>query len=262
MDTFDLSTLIAYATVALGGISAVLLVTRPLMALSHRFRDWAAESQGDADDRAARVFVRFAESLHGSLVKLQTFLLAIVGGVPSQSDAKPRARRNSSGRGGTALLVLLVVLPLAASSSACGATQIERARTVLSVSGRRVVAAEAVFEPRFEAAGERARAESATWEEYAAAMEPWFRGATSIRLTAAALRLAESQVDAIEAGQAGDVMGVVACVTTSLVQLLDALAAVVDVPDELVLAIHGVSAFAGECSPPAQPTIAVAGGES
>jgi hypothetical protein len=140
--------------------------------------------------------------------------------------------------------------------SGCGSTQMGRARAALSVSGQTVVGVERVFRPHYEAAAERAREESGPYAEYAEAMRRWFAAATAVEHAASSLELAEASLDAIERGAEGDVGGVLACVSVSLVQLLDALAPVIRVPSELVAAIRFVGNVAGDrCTPIERPEV-------
>jgi hypothetical protein len=158
-----------------------------------------------------------------------------------------RFRRLAS-RGEVALLTMLPTFVLLAG---CG-TDLSRGRTVLSVAGQTLVAVEQEFAPRFEAAGEHARATAGTYEAYAESMRRWFAAATAIELTATSLRVAETSLDAIEHGAAGDVRAVLACVAERLVDVLDALSSLIEIPPTLVTTIRVVRDLAGAACIPAE----------
>jgi hypothetical protein len=146
---------------------------------------------------------------------------------------------------------LLTLLPTFVLLASCG-TDLSRGRTVLSVAGQTLVAVEREFAPRYEAAGEHARATASTYDAYGESMRRWFAAATAIELTATSLRVAETSLDAIEHGTTGDVRAVLACVAERLVDVLDALSGLIEIPPALVTTIRAVRELTGGACVPTE----------
>lgn len=63
-----------YSPYILFGISLVTPVFRAAMAAAHKFRDYAANTQGDGDDKIAAKLVLVTESICGTLAKVSAFI--------------------------------------------------------------------------------------------------------------------------------------------------------------------------------------------
>lgn len=126
---------------------------------------------------------------------------------------------------------------------ACSATPMQRARTVISVSAQAVVAVDRVLAPRYAAAVGAAATDPETARRYNAVVE-------SLLLTRSALLVAEATLDAVDAGEDHDLRGVMGCVVTALLHLIEALPTVdVDVPESLTMALGLLGSFSGACEP-------------
>lgn len=141
-------------------------------------------------------------------------------------------------------LVLALCASVLVWCQGCAMTPMERARTIVEATAESVVAVDRIIAPRYAAvvgAGAANPAELARWN----------RAVEALLLTRAALMTADVALDAVEAGQDGDVAGVMACVAVAVGKLLDALPEVgVDLPDALVMAMHLVTGLAsGSCDP-------------
>lgn len=230
-------------------VAALILLFSPLVfALQKPAHAWLEHSLTTAtphDDRVARVLVKVVDVLCALVLALPRITMNLGKLLDLLKAARNISRPPSS------LLPLVLVPLLAANITACGGTQMSRARTVLAVSGQAVVAVERTFAPAYADATERAREESETFEEYSEAIRRWNAGANAILIAAASLRVAESSLDAIDEGLAGDIAGVLACAGVALVDVVVALDGLVDIPDALRTAVSLVGALAGPlCTPP------------
>lgn len=141
-------------------------------------------------------------------------------------------------------VVLVLCLPVLVWCQGCAMTPMERARTVVEATAESVVAVDRILAPRYAAVVGAGTANPAE-------LSRWNRAVEALLLTRAALMTADVALDAVEAGQDGDVAGVMACVAVAVGKLLDALPEVgVDLPDALVMAMRLVTGIAsGSCDP-------------
>ena len=118
-----------------------------------------------------------------------------------------------------------VAVVLALVLTACGSSAQDVARRSLAVTARSLRAVDAQLAPRYSAAAEYARDQSATWQEYDQRMQPWNAAESAERGVAHALISAEVAVDAFDERPR---------------EFFDAMPCLVLAADELVLALEAV----------------------
>jgi hypothetical protein len=132
-----------------------------------------------------------------------------------------------------------IVIPL----TGCASTPMSRARTVISVTAESVVAVDLLLAPRYAALAGAAAADPEV-------VRRWNAVVTTLLVTRSSLLAAERSLDAIQAGQEGDIRGVLACVGSAVMRLVEALPEIgVRVPEALTMAMQLLSAFSGSCEP-------------
>jgi hypothetical protein len=125
----------------------------------------------------------------------------------------------------------------------CASTPMSRARTVLAVTAEAVVSVDRILAGPYAAL---AAAENPDPDR----VQRWNAVVTTLLLSRSALLTAERSLDAVEAGQAGDIRGVLSCVASAVTRLVEALPEIgVDVPDALMIAMQMIGGFAGTCEP-------------
>jgi hypothetical protein len=229
-------------------IGGVILVASPFVFAFQFFaKKWqpiTRKTPNPYDDRVADGFVWLGNLLTNLVLALPkvTMNLAALRDIARAFRGLPRPP--------SALLVLLVIFPLA--TTGCSMTQTEKARYGLGATLEIVNQTDAVFTPRYEAAMARARSGDVPADEVAAFRRRWDAASISIESTLQAVATAETTLDAIERGASGDVPGVMACVGVALIDLLERLPDVgVELPSEVEGALRVVMLLAGDrCRPP------------
>jgi hypothetical protein len=231
-------------------------------------QDWLVSSEATPspyDDMIARAVVKFLNVIAWIVIVIPRFTNGWNDVKRAREQIEQIPRPPSARRGGTALLVLLIVAPFLGGG--CAATPVQRARTVLTVSGQAVVSVERIFTPRYTEVTTRALEQSETYEAYLEATRRWHRGAQAIFLAAATLSSVEGVLDGIDEGLAGDIAGTLACAGIALADMVTALGddpstpepdGLVEIPAGVTMAIGMVRAVAGPlCAPPEATALAV-----
>jgi hypothetical protein len=228
--------------------ASVVLVASPFVfvaqALAHRWLKHSAKTPSPHDDRAARALVKFTDFLAAIVLAVPrvtvdlTKLLQMARTVASI----PRPRPPASG----ALLILLVLLPLSGYSTGCATTEMQRARMGIGMSLDAMHVIDDAFDPRYRAAQARVASGEVPEDEVDAFVRRWNSAAYAIVSAVTALRTAETTLDAIEAGQAGDIHGVLSCVGVAVIDVIDKLPSVgIEIPEMLDMALRMVMTFVG-----------------
>ena len=235
-------------------LGALILIATPIVfVLEKGAKRWLAHAlttPSPHDDRAASAAVRACAAF-----------LAAVAFLPRVSTGLAEARRIRDAvqaiprpRVPPALLVFMLVLPMALSA-ACAGTHIDQTRTILLATDGYVDRVDEGVGPLLEAAHERAEAEATDRADYERRMRPWNAVRAAITGVQVSLVSAATTVNAVEAGQDRDIGGSIACVVEALTQLTELLPLVnVDIPPLLqtgIALLQGISS--GLCpSPPAE----------
>lgn len=139
-----------------------------------------------------------------------------------------------------------VAVALALVLTACGSSAQEVARRSLAVTAHSIRAVDAQLAPRYSAAAEYARDQSATWQEYDQRMQPWDAAESAERGMAHALIAAEVAVDALDE-RPREFFDVMPCLVLAADELVLALEAV-DLGVELLRdALVVIRPYAGRC---------------
>lgn len=243
---------------AAGVVLVFLLAYSPfaskLHALVTQWQVYTATTPTPHDDRIARV----ARAFTGALVAIIAFGveyiprltmgLASLRATTDAATAKARSRR-------TTPFITMLVLAFVVLSSACGGAGIQTTRSALLITDGVVDRIDAEVAPLAEEAHIRALSESSSRAEYDRRMRPWVRVSSAITGVQAALLASAITVEAVEAGQDGDVLGAIGCTVEALAELAAMLPDVgVDVPPTLRTAIALLAELAGDvCPAPPEP---------
>ena len=139
-----------------------------------------------------------------------------------------------------------VVVAFALMLAACGPSAQHVARQSLAVTARSLRAVDAQLAPRYSAAAEYARDQSATWQEYDQRMQPWNAAESSERAMAHALIAAEVAVDALDE-RPREFFDIMPCLVLAADELVIALEAI-DLGVELLRdALVVIRPYAGRC---------------
>jgi hypothetical protein len=236
---------------------ALLAVCTMLAAASLRgakaLHAYALTTPTKSDEKVTAVLVRIAEVAGAALAFVAAWLPRITVGLGDARRTLDAVKLPKPPRGAGALLILLVVLPLTSYSSGCATTEMQRARQGVGFGLEAMHAVDDVFDPRYRAAQARVASGEVPENEVDAFIRRWNAAAYSIVGAVAALRTAETTLDAIEAGQAGDIRSVLSCVGVAIIGVIDKLPSVgVEIPELVDVALRFVMALVGtgsSCEP-------------
>ncbi len=167
------------------------------------------------------------------------------------ATAKARARRTTPFN----MLLCFALLHTLVFASACGGAGIQTTRSALLITDGVVDRINAEVAPLAEDAHILALSSSSSRAEYDRRMRPWVRASAAITGVQTSLLAAAITVEAVEAGQDGDVLGTIGCTVEALAALAAMLPDIgVDVPPTLRTAIALLAELAGDvCPAPPEP---------